>query len=463
MDMIARNQDGREYLPDWINKRSITPGQILLVILLAAGLLLDGVDLKLLAYFAPLILKDWHITELELGPTLSAALVGMAIGSGIGGWVGDRIGPRRTAIACVLLFASATVACGYAPNLLTLTLFRFISGLGFGGLNPNAYALIADWLPKRVFPSAVAMLAVCAPLGGVIGAGVALTLIPLLGWQGCFVAVGVVSLLLGLSLIRLPEAWSYLQKSGKSHAIQRSIHRVVGGIDTTTIHYGKASQNRHVAAAGSIFEPQLIRFTTGASLCYFAGNVISFGFNSWLYVSLTSAGLLFSDAVRAGICFNAVAMTSGLLAGWFTHRFGSKLMLILSGLLTLLVMVWLSWVLAIAVPHHFASAKWQVLLTTGLAGGSIGCVISTLTIVMTAGFPATRRATGVGFGIMVGRIGAILVTLVGGALLSLAGKSPLPLFAALAFLSTFIVLSAFVIDRHISPRARGQELPKGGL
>ena len=438
-------------LIDWIGRRPVATGQILLVMLLALALLLDGVDLKILAYFAPVIIGDWQVSEVEFGPALSAALVGMAIGSGVGGWIGDRFGPRRTAIACVLLFGIGTLACAYAPNLLMLILLRFISGMGFGGLNPNAFALLADWLPRRVFPTAVAILATCTPFGGVVGAGVALVAAPIVGWRGCFEIVGVASLLLAAGMIWLPESWTYLNRAGKRDAIPSLINRLFAKPDQPSLHYGPSDHVKHVDA-GSIFESQIIRFTMGTAFCYFVANVVTYGFNSWLYVALTAAGVDFRVAVQTGIAFNSVSMAVCLLTGWLTQRFGSKAVLITAATLATVVTMWLGGLLYVSAPGS-APHQWQIYAATGLAGGSTGCVLSTLTIIMTAGFPAGKRATGVGFGIMAGRVGAILVTLAGGALLTWTGADATSLFVALAVLALFIILAALIIDRHVGYRA----------
>lgn len=438
-------------LTDWIGQRPVVMGQILLVMMLALALLLDGADLKILAYFAPVIIRDWNVSEVEFGPALSAALLGMAIGSGVGGWIGDRVGPRRTAIACVLVFGVGTLACGYAPNLLMLVLLRFISGVGFGGLNPNAFALLADWLPRRKFPTAVAILATCTPLGGVVGAGVALVAAPIVGWRGCFEIVGIASLLLAVGMFWLPESWTYLNRAGKPDAIPPLVNRLFASADHHSLHYGASARIKH-ADAGSIFESQIIRFTMGTAFCYFVANLVSYGFNSWLYVALTSAGVKFSVAVQTGIAFNSVSIVVCLLAGWLTQRFGSKAVLISAATVATAVTMWLGGLLYISgpgsVPH-----QWQIFAATGLAGGSTGCVLSTLTIIMTAGFPAGKRATGVGFGIMSGRVGAILVTLAGGALLTWTGANATLLFMTLAVLALFIILAALIIDRHVGYRA----------
>ena len=101
--------------------------------------------------------------------------------------------------------------------------------------------------------------------------------------------------------------WTYLNRAGKRDAIPSLINRLFAKPDQPSLHYGPSDHVKHVDA-GSIFESQIIRFTMGTAFCYFVANVVTYGFNSWLYVALTAAGVDFRVAVQTGIAFNSVSM-----------------------------------------------------------------------------------------------------------------------------------------------------------
>ena len=48
-------------------------------------LVLDGLDIQILALVAPSLVREWGVTRAALGPAMSAALVGMACGAPLGG------------------------------------------------------------------------------------------------------------------------------------------------------------------------------------------------------------------------------------------------------------------------------------------------------------------------------------------------------------------------------------------
>ena len=72
---------------------------------------------------------------------LSASLIGMAFGAFGLGAVGDRRGRRPTVLAGGFLFAVATLLAATSSTLNQLVTWRFVTGIGLGGVLPNATAL----------------------------------------------------------------------------------------------------------------------------------------------------------------------------------------------------------------------------------------------------------------------------------------------------------------------------------
>ena len=74
-------------------------------------LVLEGFDVQLVAYAAPVIIREWHTSTVSFAPALGAAMIGMAMGTLAGGALGDRMGRRWTLIASTLFFGLATLLC----------------------------------------------------------------------------------------------------------------------------------------------------------------------------------------------------------------------------------------------------------------------------------------------------------------------------------------------------------------
>lgn len=75
-----------------------------LIILGFLILAIDGFDTAAMGYIAPSVAKDWGIVKQDLGPVLSAALLGLSLGALIAGPISDRIGRKRVLVFSCLFF-----------------------------------------------------------------------------------------------------------------------------------------------------------------------------------------------------------------------------------------------------------------------------------------------------------------------------------------------------------------------
>ncbi len=115
----------------------------------------------------------------QWGGTVTAIfIVGWAVGGLIFGALGDRVGRARTLTLTVLLYSLFTGLCAYAQSIWDFCAYRFITGLGVGGVFGLAVALVADSLPDRARPAALGVLQSMSTVGNVIAGGIAI----LLGW-----------------------------------------------------------------------------------------------------------------------------------------------------------------------------------------------------------------------------------------------------------------------------------------
>ena len=91
--------------------------QIWSVLMIAATVILDGLDNQMLGLAAPSLLQEWGIDRTALGSVFALGFVGMAIGTLTSGWVGDRFGRRGALIIGVAIFGIATLLTGFSTAL----------------------------------------------------------------------------------------------------------------------------------------------------------------------------------------------------------------------------------------------------------------------------------------------------------------------------------------------------------
>jgi DHA2 family multidrug resistance protein len=100
---------------------------------------------------------------------LTSYLAANAIVLPISGWLAELIGRKRYFMMSLAVFTVSSLLCGLAPNLPLLLLFRAVQGIGGGGLQPMAQAILNDTFPPEQRGSAFAVYGITAVLAPTLG------------------------------------------------------------------------------------------------------------------------------------------------------------------------------------------------------------------------------------------------------------------------------------------------------
>jgi len=186
---------------------------LLLTILLT---MLDGYDITAISFAAPELAKAWGIADRSaFGPVFAASLVGMLFGAPALGWIGDRFGRKPAVIFSCIVFGAFTLAMMWASSLGQIMALRFITGIGLGGLLPNASALNAEYAPSRHRATMIILMYVGTAFGGAIPGPIAALLVPAYGWPILFFIGGALPIAGAIAAwIWLPESVKYLVLKG---------------------------------------------------------------------------------------------------------------------------------------------------------------------------------------------------------------------------------------------------------
>jgi len=137
------------------------------------GTFMEVLDTTVVNVALPHIAGSLSATVDETTWVLTSYLVSNAIILPMTGWLGNQFGRKRILLASVFGFTIASLACGLAPNLPTLIIFRVIQGATGGGLQPLSQAIMLESFPPEKRGKAMAFWAlgiVVAPmLGPVLG------------------------------------------------------------------------------------------------------------------------------------------------------------------------------------------------------------------------------------------------------------------------------------------------------
>lgn len=158
-------------------------------------------------------------------------MFGWATGGLFFGAIGDRIGRARTLTITVLMYSLSTGLSAFSQGWADFALYRFITGLGVGGVFGLAVALVADTLPDRSRASALGTLQALSALGN-ITAGLTAMLFGYLGkigtissgdaWKYMFLVGAVPALLCVFIQLRLkePEKWVKARAEGLATGVK---------------------------------------------------------------------------------------------------------------------------------------------------------------------------------------------------------------------------------------------------
>ncbi len=217
----------------------------------------DGFEVSSLGLAAPHIAAEWHVLPKSMGPMMSASLFGMLIGAPLFGLLGDRYGRRVAITIGCLLFGATTLAVVAAQDVSQIAILRLLTGIGMGGVMPNAIALTSESSPKRLRARLIILMFMGITLGATVPGLVAAWIVPTHGWKLIFLVGGVIGVLAGATApVMLPESVKYLVARGdRQRELLRTLRRDASGHEPV-----RACPFRSAAAAGqsASFAPALL-------------------------------------------------------------------------------------------------------------------------------------------------------------------------------------------------------------
>ena len=121
------------------------------------------------------------------------------------GKLADRVGHRRAFLVGSAVFTAASMACGLAPNVGSLILFRIVQAAGAATLIPSSLALVMHVFPHHAIPRAVAIWGAAGAVAGALGPTLGSAIVDGLGWRWAFylnLPVGVFTIAVGTRMLR---------------------------------------------------------------------------------------------------------------------------------------------------------------------------------------------------------------------------------------------------------------------
>ncbi len=420
-----------------------TTMQKVVVFMAAMAIVADGFDGQMIGFAIPSILKEWGITRGALAPAVAAGLLGMAIGSACAGLFADRFGRRMAVIGSVFLFGAATCSIGFAPDVITIAALRFVAGLGIGGALPGSTTMTAEFTPARRRTLAVTATIVCYPLGGMIAGLFASAVLPVYGWRGLFWIGGLVPIAYSvLMFFVLPESPRFLaRKPNRWPELSTLLSRMArpAAASTTFVDAAEQKAEQH-AGFSSLFDTGRARDTVAIWAAFFMCLLAVYSAFSWLPTMLASEGLSPAIAGSGLTAYNLGGVFGALICAVVITRFGSRWPIIICCAGAAVTAYLLQGV-------NVAQDTNLFIAGIGLHGLFVNAVQCSLYALCAFFYPTLVRATGTASALAFGRLGAILSSFAGAAVITAGGAHAYLTLLGSAMVVTLVAM--LIMRRHI--------------
>jgi AAHS family 4-hydroxybenzoate transporter-like MFS transporter len=390
--------------------RPVAPIQWRVLGLCALCMVIDGFDVQAMAYAAPALIRTWGASRSVLGPVFAAGLLGMFAGSLALAGFADAIGRRPLLMAATAWIALCMALTPLVESIGALVAIRFAAGIGMGAIVPNAMALAGEYSPARIRVSLMMAVSSGYIVGGVVGGGIAALVIAPFGWGGVFYAGGLLTALLSLSIcITLPESLQFflLRHPGAPRTLLL-LHRLApGAAMPTSLPSPKVLSG---GAAAMLFGESRRIVTPLLWTANFANMLCAYFLAAWIPVLMSGAGYSSSRAVLAGTALWLGGLLGNFVLGVLIDRRGFAAVLFTNFALGGIAIVGIS---------YFHALPLMAVLCIACAGFCILGGQSGLNALAVTIYPTSSRATGAGWALGFGRLGAVLGPLAGGQLMAL--------------------------------------------
>ncbi len=359
--------------------------------------LLTYADRMCIATATPAIMKEFGLSKIAMGWSVSAFNWSYALFQVPAGWLADRFGPRLVLGGAMAWWSLFTAATGWSSGAFSLAVTRFLFGAGESAAFPASARALLKWLPVRQRATGQGIQHAGSRFGAAITPPLVVYLMARLHWPLVF------DLFAGAGII-VAAAWYFYYRDLPAE------HRGVNAQELKFIGSGEpqpAAAARRPVPWRNIIRSRDLMYLSLAYFCY--------GWVLWVYLQWMPTYLVeargYSQAkmgiaaslplfaatganVLGGWISDRVARTTGnlrharivvsiagysfaavcLAAGMFAPSAGVSLAWLTAALAGTELTVAISWAICLDIGSEFSGSVSSVMSMTGNIGGAISAV-----------------------------------------------------------------------------------------
>ncbi|WP_371809917.1 MFS transporter [Deinococcus sp. JMULE3] len=427
--------------------------QIRLLLICGLTFAADAMEVLLMGFALPGVNASFGLPSGALGSTmlLSATFLGMLLGAPFWGRQADVYGRRPVFLFTVLAGVIFGLVGAMAPNIWVLVTARVLAGFAIGGTMAVDYALMAEFVPRRVRGRFLVLTegfwAIGTLLIAALAYGVGHLLPPEEGWR-VLVLIAALPGVVGL-LVRtgVPDSPRWLSARGRLDEARAALERVAQ-LNGRDLPPEPLAAPRRVTARpprwAALLSPHLRDRTLLLGITWFGMSLGYYGIFSWLPTYLRTQGVDLPEAYRLAMILALAQIPGYLLSSLLVEWLGRRMTLVIFMLSSA----------AGAYLFMLSSEPVWTLVASGLLSFSLLGAWGALYAFTAEVFPTTLRGTGMGTVSAAARLGSLISPVAGGLLLSGNLGQALTVFAA-----SFIISAGCVWATGLD--LRGQPVPEG--
>jgi putative MFS transporter len=422
--------DWSERLFSALDQSKFTPRHARLYLVVMLSHLTDGLDLLMLGVVLPGIIQTFQLAPSQAGLLASGTFIGMSIGAMFITYLADHIGRKKAILICIGLYSILSIAAGLAQSYQSLVVLRTLQGVGLGAEVPIVLTYVLEFMPARRRGALSAAAVSLWQFSGLLGAVIAIVVIPAFTWRGMFFIAAILSVVMMAFLAFIPESVRYLVKQGRVAEAERVVRRfssvVPDDVAITRQHAPVPS-----ASIRNLLRGRYLRFTLGAWIMSAAWGMAYFGVSVWLPSILIKMGFTQIHSFAYTAAITGFGATGVLVSGALMERIGRR-----ATMATCFLIGGMSMIAWGSMTTPLGILFFGMLTTFAGTGGVAGCLFTYICEI----YPTQYRASGSGLATVWQRIGGAIAPVVLGALVGSKG----------AMSDSFLLLGAILIGGAIA-------------
>jgi putative MFS transporter len=276
-------------------------------VIIGSATFFDAFTALALASAMPVLVREWGLTQLDVGYLLASSYLGQFIGALVFGWFGERFGRIRPAAYATLIMAIGSLACAFTGNFWQLFACRFVQGIGVGGEMPVAATYINELSRAHGRGRFFLLYELIFPLGFLAAGLLGARLVPIYGWQALFVLGTVPGLIITFMVLRLPESPRWLIGQGRLVEADAVIRQIEASTDQRQpVAVAPVTGAQKKSSWAELFSPVYLNRTLIVWMIWATAYGVTNGLNNWMATLYTTVyHLPLQTALNAALLTNA--------------------------------------------------------------------------------------------------------------------------------------------------------------